>query len=150
MIHLKRDTDEMVPTFTLISASEQSWNWNRRQKQVAETDQNLQGRESERKKPGRLESQERRLLVSLWDGATSPWLRARLYMSRVRLPPVYHIVASSGLRWQEIPEVKQCRGHLRSPSNSHYFYACIISIFVYANTLDYYPKQTHNANFLTI
>lgn len=37
-------------------------------------------RESERRKPGRLESQERRLLVSLWDGATSPWLGARLYM----------------------------------------------------------------------
>lgn len=35
-------------------------------------------------------------------------------MSRVRLPQVYHIVASSGLRWQELSEVKQCWGHLRS------------------------------------
>lgn len=123
---------------------------------------------------GRHRGQGRRLQMSIWDGATSPWLRASLHMSRQRPPVAYHRVAASGLRYRKRYYRLTNGGGiyflflLQNSRFSHLHYrllwACFtfvelfslkreiifISISVYAKTLDYYPKQTDNAHFLTI
>lgn len=64
-------------------------------------DLNLQGRVSNRRTLGRHRRQGKRHQMSIWDGATSPWLRARLHMSRERLPLAYHGVDANGSRHQK-------------------------------------------------
>lgn len=60
---------------------------------------------------------QKRLQISVWDGATSPWLRASLHMSREKLPVAYHRLAASGLRYQKIHHrLSNGRGNLLSVS----------------------------------